>query len=289
MPELPEVETVRRDLEQYLKNKKITKIIIRDDFVKKIAPSKAKFIKFLTGLTLKGVERVGKMMIFDFGTTHRVLAHMKMTGQFVFVPPRGSVVSGGHPVPQSRETPDRFNKVVIDFGRYGRLYYNDMRKFGYFQLVTRDQVDLARKKFGPEPVEKRFTVKLFMSILERKPNLEIKKVLLMQELISGIGNIYADESCFAAGILPDRKIKTITLFEKKKLYQSIVRILKKAIVERGTSVNTYVDGSGKKGNYVRFLKVYHRAGERCLKCKKATIVKTRVAGRGTSYCPICQK
>ncbi len=299
MPELPEVETVRRDLEKYLKGKKVLQVEIKDDFKKRISPTKEKFIKFLQGAKFHRVERVGKMLIFDFSAgggsafggdkSMKVLAHMKMTGQFVFVPPRGKIITGGHPIGQSRQTPDRFNKVLLDFGSAGKLYYNDMRKFGYLRLADEATVTKEKLRFGMEPIVPEFTLEVFNSILKRKPNLEIKKVLLMQELIAGIGNIYADESCFAAGVMPDRKVKSLKLAERKKLYIAIVKILKKAIEERGTSFNTYVDARGEKGNFVRFLKVYGRAGLKCLKCKKATIQKMKVAQRGTSYCSVCQK
>lgn len=288
MPELPEVETVRRDLHKYVVGKHVRKIIIKKDFVKKIFPSRGKFIKFLENKSLKSVDRVGKLLILDFGENLKLLAHLKMTGQFVFVPPMGDIVAGGHPVDQTRENPDRFNRVIFDFGENGILYFNDLRKFGFLKLVDDQTANLEKERYGIEPIAKGFTFKIFNNLLEKKKSLEIKKFLLMQNLIAGIGNIYADESCFAANILGTRKIKDLTLEQRKNLYQALKTILNKAVLHRGTSVRNYVDGEGKKGGYVKFLKVYGRVGKKCLKCKKATILKTKIGGRGTSYCPNCQ-
>jgi formamidopyrimidine-DNA glycosylase len=289
MPELPEVETVRRDLQKYLVNKKIQKVKIKNDFANKIFPKKTVFVKLLENKKLLNVDRVGKLLILNFGKDKKLLAHLKMTGQFVFVPSEGDIIQGGHPVEQTREKPDKYNKVIFDFGSSGVLYFNDMRKFGYLKVVTDSNAELEKSRYGIEPIDKKFTFAKFSELINKRPNLEIKKFLLMQDFISGVGNIYVDESCFMAGIMCYRKIRTLTLDEQKLLYSSLKKILKKAVEMRGTSVNTYVDGSGKKGNYVKYLKVYSRVGEKCLKCKKATIKKMKVAGRGTSYCEICQK
>jgi len=289
MPELPEVETVRRDLEKYLVGKKIKDITIKPDFLNKISPNKEEFVSLLQGKKLIDVDRVGKLLILDFGLNKKLLVHLKMTGQFVFVPPRGRIIQSGHPVEQTRSAPDKYNKASFNFGKNGVLYFNDMRKFGYLKVVSNKSAEVERARYGVEPIQSAFTLKKFNELLEKRPNMEIKKFLLMQNFISGIGNIYVDEACFATSIMGDRKIRTLSEPERKKLYQSIKKIIKKAVEMRGTSVNTYVDGSGQKGNYVKYLKVYSRVGKKCLRCKKATIKKMKVAGRGTSYCPACQK
>ena len=290
MPELPEVETVRRDLDQYIKGKKITEVVVKPDFAKKIEPSVKVFEHELVGKTVKNVRRRGKLLFFDLKSTdHHVLAHLKMTGQFVFQRPDGDIVPGGHPIEQTCDRPDNYNKVMFSFGRHGKLYYNDVRKFGYLKLVDGQAAKHAYDKFGLEPLDKGFTLKHFREVLKRKENLAIKKVLLMQDLIAGIGNIYADESCFAAGIRCDRKIKTLSEKEIQKLHEAIKRILKKAVKYRRTSVANYIDCLGEKGSYAQFLNVYHRVGKICKKCGKAEIKRSVVGGRGTAYCPVCQK
>jgi formamidopyrimidine-DNA glycosylase len=289
MPELPEVETVRSDLVRYVKGKTIKDIKIKADFAKKISPRPEKFIKLAKGQTIKNVNRRGKLLIIDLGANKNVLAHMKMTGQFVFWDPKGKIIPGGHPIEQSCDKPDRFNKVIFDFGTSGKLYYNDPRKFGYLKFVDDQAAQIEIDKFGIEPLESKFSFKAFNEILNKKKNLDIKKVLLMQDMIAGIGNIYADESCFAAGILCTRKAKSLKLEERKKLYREIRRIMKKAIKYRGTSVATYIDCLGQKGSYAQFLNVYHRVGQLCKSCKQSKIERKKVGGRGTSFCPVCQK
>jgi len=289
MPELPEVETVRSDLEQFVTGKKIIRIIIKRDFAKKVEPNATRFVALLEGLILHRVERQGKMLVLDFGKNKKVLAHLKMTGQFVFVSPDDILSASGHPVNQEVGRPMKYNKVHFDFGSSGQLYYNDMRKFGYFKLVSDEEAELEKKRFGIEPQTKLFTCKIFKEILVKRPNWEIKKFLLAQDLIAGVGNIYADESLFVAGIRGDRKVINLTDNEIRKLYLAIKRILIKAIKHRGTSVSDYVDGKGNKGGYAQFLKVYQQVGKKCFQCGKAKIQKTKLAGRGTSYCPNCQR
>ncbi|OGF31669.1 DNA-formamidopyrimidine glycosylase [Candidatus Falkowbacteria bacterium RIFOXYA2_FULL_35_8] len=289
MPELPEVETVRRDLDKFVKGKKVIEINISADFAKKIQPSMEELIRAVENRVLKNITRTGKMLVFDFGKNKKVLAHMKMTGQFVFVHPVTGSVSAGHPIKQISDQPHRFNKVFFNFGRHGKLYYNDIRKFGYLKLVNDQLAELEQQKFGIEPVDRKFTMIEFTKLLDRRPDWSIKKFLLTQDLISGIGNIYADEACFEAGILCTRKVQTLTSIDRENIRKSLKSILKKAIKYRGSSVNTYVDGSGQRGSYAQFLRVYGRAGEPCLRCGQTEIKKIKLVGRGTSFCPNCQK
>jgi formamidopyrimidine-DNA glycosylase len=288
MPELPEVETIRTSLSRHLIGKKISRIEIKPDFAKKISPNAADFAKELTGETIKQISRRAKMLIFSFGKDKKVLVHLKMTGQFVYSDNK-LIESGGHPIEQTKNEPVRFNKVLFYFTDGSKLYFNDIRKFGYLKLVDDSLAKAALSQYGVEPLDKDFTLKNFLAILQTKKNLALKKVLLDQRLIAGLGNIYVDESCFAAGIRSSRRVKSLRLAEKKKLFAEIKRIIKKAVKHRGTSVNTYVDGLGQKGSYVKFLKVYSRAGELCLKCKTEKIKKIKLAGRGTNFCPRCQK
>lgn len=299
MPELPEVETIRRDLSRYLLNRKITSVNILSS---KIASPAAKtFQTRLAGQRIKEIARRGKLLIFRFSSSEIILLiHLKMTGQLIYLD-KANMIAGGHSLkPQAAVSPDNFEtsvggelpnkytRAVIEFEKGGHLFFNDLRKFGYLKLVSEKELEkLLRNNYGPEPLTSDFSLAAFEKILESKAT-KIKALLLNQKMISGLGNIYVDESLWSARIDPRRPAGSLKAAETKKLWTAIQRILKLAIENRGTTFNNYVDSQGKKGNYSRFLKVYGRKGEKCPNCQRP-IVKAKVAGRGTHYCAYCQK
>ncbi len=289
MPELPEVETIKRGLSNKIADKKITDVWVAPSFQKKISPYGVKFVSFLKGKSIKSVIRRAKMLIFELSSGDFLLCHLKMTGQLVYLPARGRATIGGHSNPDADATNSKFNRVKFYFSDKSKLFYNDLRKFGYFKIVDTTQLEEEMSKYGVEPLSPAFTFEYFNNVLNKRPKQKIKIVLMNQELIAGIGNIYADESCFASRIKPTRVIKTLSLIERKELFKQIKNVLEKAIKHEGTSVNTYVNSEGAAGEYRKFLKVYNREGERCLRCKKGIIVKEKHGGRGTSWCPRCQK
>ena len=168
-----------------------------------------------------------------------------------------------------------------------------MGKFGYMKLVdSADKEQIEKNNFGPDALT--IFWPQFRDILTKKKNSRLKATLLNQQIIAGIGNIYADEISFYGGVLPTRVIKTMPSTTIKKLYEGTKKILAKAVECGGTTFGThgegnYVTAQGHRGNYCDYLKVYDREGENCLRCKKGIIAKKAVAGRGTSYCPSCQK
>jgi formamidopyrimidine-DNA glycosylase len=169
----------------------------------------------------------------------------------------------------------------------GRLYFNDQRKFGYLKIADAVEVARIKKEYGIEPLAKNFKrAALAKVIAGRKTN--IKAILLNQKLLAGVGNIYADEVLFLSGIRPNRSAVSLTPKEITALAKNLPLLLKKAIKHRGTTFNNYVDAHGRQGNFVNLLKVYGRVGRPCFRCGEA-IKKTRVAGRGTNFCPHCQK
>ena len=170
----------------------------------------------------------------------------------------------------------------------GRLFFNDMRKFGYLKLVSEEGLGkLLEKNYGPEPLTPGFTLDVFKKSLAHT-NVKIKAALLNQKLIAGLGNIYVDEILWAARINPERPAKGISVAEFKKLFEAINKIIKLAIKHRGTTFSDYVDSKGQSGSFSRFLKVYGRSGEKCPNCH-GLLRKMKIAGRGTHYCPVCQK
>ncbi|MFH0779589.1 MAG: bifunctional DNA-formamidopyrimidine glycosylase/DNA-(apurinic or apyrimidinic site) lyase [Parcubacteria group bacterium] len=288
MPELPEVETIKRGLSRKVVNKKIVDIWIEPSFRKKISPPPAKFLQFLKGNAFKSVERRGKLLIFKVKDGLFMLCHLKMTGQLVYLAKSGQTVASV-PDENAAGRNNRFNRVKFNFSDGAKLYFNDLRKFGYFKIVDKEKLNKETDKYGIEPFDPKFTFEYFNNILKKKTNQKIKIVLTDQSLIAGIGNIYADESCFAAKIKPMRIVKSLSLKERKDLFAEIKKVLEKAIKFEGTSVNTYVNSKGAVGQFRKFLKVYHRVHEKCLRCKKGIIAKVKIGGRGTSYCPNCQK
>lgn len=285
MPELPEVETIRRDLEKKIIDKKIVDIFVSSKA--RVFPSKNMFITKLKGNKIKKTDRIGKLLIFGLTDESYLLIHLKMTGQLIYQCGE-KIIGGGHSdkeIPQI--LPDKSTRIVLDFSSGEKLFFNDQRRFGYMKIVDKKTLEKEKNKYGIEPLRSNFTLENFQKVLESKKT-SIKAILLNQKLIAGIGNIYADESCFWAGVRPDKKADKLTKTEIKKLYQSLEKVIAKSIQERGTTFNHYRDSDGKKGNFVRFLKVYGRGGEKCVNCN-SVLKKNKVAGRGTVFCLKCQK
>lgn len=288
MPELPEVETVRSQLASVIAKKKIKDINIR--MSKLIKSPLAQFKREVINSTIKTVKRRAKILIIELNNGYSILIHLKMTGQLVYKD-KGTIRGGGHPIKDGiKDLPNKYSHIFFIFTDGTKLFFNDLRQFGYMRLVrTQDLNSLFEKSnLGPEPLGDHFSYEDFDKLLKNKKNSKIKPLLMDQTFISGIGNIYAIESCFAAGIKPTRRVATLSKSEKKKLYQNLLRILKLAIKKQGTSAKNYVDAYGEPGNYVPLLKVYGRKGEPCLKCG-TTIKSIHLGGRGTTYCLKCQK
>jgi len=284
MPELPEVETIVRDLNSQLKNKKIIAIESRD---KKVFGLAARPSRRALNKPIKAVRRRGKMIIIDLGVNY-LLFHLKMTGQLVFKS-KSAIIAGGHPlVGQGGKLPNKFTRVIFKFNQGGKLYFNDLRRFGWVRLVDKKGYSALTAHLGVEPLSRGFSPEFFKKFLSRKPNTTVKQALLDQRYLAGIGNIYADESLFAARLKPFRRVKTLKPAEINRLRLAITRILKSAIKHRGTSFSDYVDAQGEAGNFVKYLKVYGRAGEKCKSCG-GSVKKIKLGGRGTHWCSSCQK
>lgn len=287
MPELPEVETVRQQLWQRLKGKKILEVEVIHQ--KSVREDKG-FKKKLLGLSIKDIDRVGKLLIFSFTGKEDLfmLAHLKMTGQLFVVDAKGKIkAQGGHETQHDHTLPNRHTRVAIKMTGGTMLYFNDQRIFGYLTLTDKAGASSARARFGPEPIADNFNFKKFFAGLQ-KSGQNIKAKLLDQTFVAGLGNIYVDESLFRSGIRPMRKANSLDESEAKLLAKEMSKVLKEAIKHGGTTFQTFKDSTGQKGNYTRKLKVFARHGKPCAKCGQM-IVKTRVAGRGTHFCPECQK
>jgi formamidopyrimidine-DNA glycosylase len=283
MPELPEVETIRKDLEKRILNKKILKIKIFD---KKIANNN---IKKIVNSFFVSINRIGKLLYFGLSNNKFLLVHLKMTGQLILKPKNKALVSGGHEQKgmETDKLPNKHTRVIMYIDKVGELFFNDLRRFGYVKVVDKKELGIIKNKFGIEPLKKEFNFDNLKKIFkDRKSN--VKSLLLNQSLISGIGNIYADEILFRSKISPLRKGGDLSLKEIREIYKASEYIIKKAIIKRGTTFSDYKDAKGEKGNFSKFLKVFGKKGEKCSRCG-SEIKKIKLNGRGTHYCEKCQK
>jgi formamidopyrimidine-DNA glycosylase len=288
MPELPEVETIKRDLENYLINKKIHGFECLDKKICRQSPGV--FQKKLINNKIIQVSRIGKLLIFKLKSGDFFLVHLKMTGQLIYRSGK-RLIAGGHSERAgkvSAELPNKHTRWIISFTDKSKLFFNDLRRFGYLELVDQEKLIEIKKRYGLEPLTSNFILKDFLAKLKRKNGSQIKQALLDQKIISGLGNIYVDEILFAARVNPLRRVRDLKTKELEKIFIESEKIIKDAIKYRGTTFSNYVDGSGKRGNYYDRLKVYHRQGESCLNCG-SIIKKIKLGGRGTHFCEKCQK
>lgn len=285
MPELPEVETIRQDLREVILDKEIAGIEVRRDSM--VRGDVKEFTHHLTGNAVTEIDRIGKLLIFKLNRGDKImLGHLKMTGQLIYQSPE-SLIAGGHTEPPvDVELPNKFSYIIFTFADKTKLFFNDMRTFGYMSLEDRASVEKITSGYGIEPGTSAFTLEAWNKVFQNR-KAPVKAVLLNQALISGIGNIYADEICFYAKIRPDRRVNELSKKEIAQLYRATKHIIALAVKERGTTFNHYRDPKGRKGNFLSFLQVYGRGEEACHTCGNK-LKKEKIAGRGTVYCEHCQ-
>lgn len=287
MPELPEVETVRRGLSTLIVGKIIETV---DHSWPKSFPNAAGDVEeFLIGAKITDVRRRAKVLLIDLSTEYSLVIHLKMTGQLVY---RGRQVFGaGHPSDSLvGELPDKSTRVTIGFKDKSHLYFNDQRKFGWMRLLPTIEVPNIdfMKKVGPEPLSEDFTPSEFIQRIRRRNRTTIKAALLDQTTLAGIGNIYADEGLWGARVHPGQRVGSVTDAKLKKLLEELRFVLNLSIEKGGSTDRNYVNAEGKKGSYIDFARVFRREGKDCPRHPGTVIIKTRVAGRGTHLCPKCQ-
>lgn len=288
MPELPEVQTIINDLNKAILNKKIADIKISKK--KLIQSNYPAFQKSLKNNSIKKISRRGKLIICKLNKSDKfLLIHLKMTGQLIYQS-KSKLIAGGHSDKQSNinSLPNKQTHIIFTFQDKSKLFFNDQRQFGYMKIVDQNELENIKSQFGLEPLDKSFTLDKFKEIFKNKKG-PVKGLLLNQKFLAGLGNIYVDEVLYLAKIKPTKKINKLTQKEINAIYKNIPKLLKKAIKYRGTTFSNYRDSSGKRGNFSRLLKVYKKNDTLCPRCKNVKIKKTKVAGRGTHFCPKCQK
>jgi formamidopyrimidine-DNA glycosylase len=288
MPELPEVETVRIGLARFLPGRVIAHET--HDWPKGFPNADADVRQFLIGAEVVAVARRAKVLLIELSSKYTLVIHLKMTGQLVF-DSATEHFGAGHPNDSLiHELPDKSTHATLTFTDNSRLFFNDQRKFGWMRLMpTAEVMNLDFfLKVGPEPLSDDFTNTDFAQRIRRRSNSNIKAVLLDQTVVAGVGNIYADESLWGAKIHPTTLVKNLSDGQLKILYTELRYVLKLAIEKGGSSDRNYVNAEGKHGSYLSFARVFRREGQPCPRCG-TTIIKTKVAGRGTHTCPTCQK
>lgn len=287
MPELPEVETLRRGLHEYIIDKKVS--AVEYDTEKSFPNTSADIKTFFIGATITDVKRRAKVLLIDLSSDYTLAVHLKMTGQVVYV--GDERFGAGHPNDSLiGELPDKSTRVTVSFADGSHLYFNDQRKFGWMKLFPTAEVPNIKfmQTVGPEPLASDFTPELLSERLNKRMNSSIKAVLLDQAVLAGIGNIYADESLWGARIHPLTRVRDLSRGQVRELWKELRSILELAIQREGSSSVAYSKNGGKKGSYMDFARVYHREGEVCIRHPDTTIEKIKVAGRGTHICPVCQ-
>jgi formamidopyrimidine-DNA glycosylase len=288
MPELPEVETVRIGLQRLLPGRIIRTVDF--DWQKSFPNAPMDVQTFLIGASILHVTRRAKVLLIELSSGYSLVIHLKMTGQLVF---RSQMerFGAGHPNDSLiGDLPDRSTRVTLAFADGSHVYFNDQRKFGWMRLIPTVEVmnlDFF-KKVGPEPLSADFSWQQLRDRAMRRKGSNIKAVLLDQTVLAGIGNIYADESLWGAKIHPTTLVKNLSDAKFKLLHQELLSVLKLAIEKGGSTDKNYVNAEGKRGSYMDFARVFRRENLACPRCG-TTIIKSRVAGRGTHTCPRCQK
>lgn len=288
MPELPEVETVRRGLSALIVGRTIS--AEQHDTEKGFPNAPSDVRQFLIGAKIADIRRRAKVLMIDLDSGYTLVTHLKMTGQLVY---RGEQVFGaGHPTDSLvGDLPDKSTRVNITFQDGSHLYFNDQRKFGWMKLyptVEVPNIDFMQR-VGPEPLEPETSNKLFIERMRRRNNTTVKAALLDQTVIAGVGNIYADESLWGAKIHPAERVRDISDTDLATLLKELKYVLNLAIEKGGSTDRNYVNAEGKRGSYIDFARVFRREGKTCPRHPDQIIEKIRVAGRGTHVCPVCQR
>ena len=272
MPELPEVETFRRGLEKLILGKKISNIEIR--YPKMIKTDLNQFQKELPGQVIQSMGRRGKHLLFNL-RDKVLISHLRMEGKYFYYPD---------------EIPERKHAhILVHFEDGTTLVYEDVRKFGTMELLAPELLDsyFISKKLGPEPTDQDFDLGRFKLAL-KKSKKSIKSHLLDQTLVAGLGNIYVDEVLWRAKVHPSRHSNTLTAAEVTAIHDQTIAVLSQAVEKGGSTIRTYTNAFGEDGTMQDFHQVYDKAGQACSRCG-STIEKIQLGGRGTYFCPKCQR
>ena len=289
MPELPEVEVVKRSLVNKIQNSIIKAVKINDGRLRYIVDKNK--IKKIVGLRIKKISRRSKFLLFFFNNKTVMLVHLGMTGKFFFINKKNTKYKTSFYYNINKDKDKKHDRVIFNLSKNRKLIYNDVRKFGFIKFDQKKNVDqnLHLKNLGPEPLEKNFNFSYFKQYIINK-NRAIKDILMDQKFISGLGNIYVNETLFYSGIKPTKKVKNLSESEIRKIIKFTKKILSKAITLGGSSIKNFSSDNGKKGSFQQYFSVYGKKGDKCSKKScDSNIIKIVISNRATFYCDKCQK
>ena len=289
MPELPEVEVVKRSLINKIQNSIVKAVKINDGRLRyRLYKNK---IKKIIGLRIKKISRRSKFLLFFFNNNTVMLVHLGMTGKFFFIDQKNTKYKTSFYYDIKEDKDKKHDRVIFNLSKNKKLIYNDVRKFGFIKFVKKINLDqnLHLKNLGPEPLEKKFNLGYFKQYISNK-NRTIKDILMDQKFISGLGNIYVNEILFSSGIKPTKKVNNLSESEIRKIIKFTKIILSKAITLGGSSIKNFSSENGKKGLFQQYFCVYGRKGDKCSKKSCGSIIiKITISNRATFYCNKCQK
>jgi formamidopyrimidine-DNA glycosylase len=288
MPELPEVEVVKRSLTSKVQNLIIKKVKINDGRLRyRVDKNK---IRKIIGLKFKKVERRSKFLLFFFNKNIMMLAHLGMTGKFFFINQKNTKFKTSFYYDINNKKDHKHDRVVFFLNKKQKLIYNDVRKFGFIKFLDQKDLnyDLHLKSLGPEPLGSKFDYDYFKDYIKGR-NRVIKDILMDQKFVSGIGNIYANEVLFLSRVKPNRKVITLKEFEIRKIIKLTKKVLKSAIKHGGSSIKDFSSSNGKIGSFQQHFNVYEKKGYLCVNNCRNKIVKSSISNRATFFCTKCQK
>ena len=289
MPELPEVEVVKRSLNNKVQNLIIKKVKINDGRLRYRIDKKT--IRKIIGLKIIKIYRRSKFLLFFFNKDIIMLVHLGMTGKFFFINKKNTKFKTSFYYNINKKKDQKHDRVEFFLNNKQKLIYNDVRKFGFIKFLNNKNLNsnLHIKDLGPEPLKQEFNFNYFKNYILRK-NRMIKDVLMDQKFVSGIGNIYANEILFLSKVKPVRKVKNLKSTELKKIIKFTKNVLKNSIKLGGSSIKDFSSSNGKKGSFQQYFNVYGKKGDACSnKNCKNKIIRSIISLRATFYCPKCQK
>ena len=288
MPELPEVEVVKKSLINKVQNLIIKEVKINDGRLRyKINRNK---IKKIIGLRFKKISRRSKYLLFFFNKDIVMLVHLGMTGKFFFVNRKKTKYKTSFYYDINKDKDNKHDRIIFNLSNNQKLIYNDIRKFGFIKFIKQKNLNqnIHLKRLGPEPLSKKFNINYFKNYI-LKSSRKIKDLLMDQKFISGLGNIYVNEILFFSGVRPIKAVKNLSNLEINKIIKFTKKIISKAIILGGSSIKDFSSSSGKKGSFQQYFSVYGKKGEKCSnKNCRTFIIKIIVSNRASFYCPMCQ-